>query len=57
MYNLIIVDDEKIYREGVTRVISGLGDFEVFNATNGLEALDIIRGFLGETRLMDKMRF
>lgn len=43
MYNLLVVDDERIYREGVTRVVSSLGDYTVFNASDGLEALDIIK--------------
>ena len=43
MYNLLVVDDEKIYRDGVTRVIKSLGEYSVFNAANGLEALDIIK--------------
>jgi two-component system response regulator YesN len=43
MYNILVVDDEKVYRDGVTRVIRQLGDYEVYNASNGQEALEIIK--------------
>ena len=45
MYNLLIVDDEKLIREGITEVLSSCEDlhFNVFCAENGLQALETIK--------------
>ena len=38
---ILVVDDEKVIRDGCHRVLSGKG-FEVLTAENGLEAMDIL---------------
>jgi len=44
MYNILIVDDEQICRDGVAKMINGLNDHCcVFTAKNGIEALGIIQ--------------
>ncbi len=42
MHTILIVDDEKIIREGLQRILSAKG-FRALSAQSGREALDIIR--------------
>lgn len=42
MYNILIVDDEKIIRDGIADIISQVGGFNIFTSRNGKEALNII---------------
>ena len=39
--NILVVDDEKVVREGCKRVLTGKG-FEVFMAENGQQAMDML---------------
>ena len=44
MYKVLIVDDEKIEREGIRFLLSMEdGEYQIFEATNGRQALDILR--------------
>lgn len=44
MFNVLIVDDEKIEREGLKYLISReTGEHKVFEASNGKQALQILR--------------
>ena len=43
MYNILIVDDEKIERNGIRLLLKRMGaDFNIAEASNGKEALDYI---------------
>ena len=44
MYRIMIVDDEKIIRDGIARVLpwKEMGIGEVYTAASGLEALEIV---------------
>jgi two-component system response regulator YesN len=43
MYNLLVVDDEEIVRNGIVDVlVSNVSGFRIMSASNGLEALSII---------------
>mgnify|MGYP002594275753 CR=1 FL=1 len=44
MYNVLIVDDEKIEREGIRFLLSREeGDFHILEASNGKQALNVLR--------------
>jgi two-component system response regulator YesN len=45
MYNLLVVDDEELMRNGISGVVSSMenNSFNIFCAENGLQALDIIQ--------------
>ena len=44
MYRVLVVDDEKIEREGIKFLLSGEeGEFEISEASNGRQALEILR--------------
>ncbi|MDY3920125.1 MAG: response regulator [Candidatus Limivivens sp.] len=52
---LLIVDDEKLTKDGLTNYIdwSAFGITQVRSASNGLEALEIVRGFSPDILLTD----
>jgi CheY-like chemotaxis protein len=51
---LLFVDDHKVMRQGLIRLISGQPDIEVFcEAANGREALELARQVRPDTILMD----
>ena len=44
MYRVLVVDDEKIEREGIKFLLSREeGEFEISEASNGRQALEILR--------------
>ncbi len=43
MYRVLVVDDERLVREGMAGVFRDTGKVEVFTARDGLEALDTLR--------------
>jgi len=44
MYNILVVDDEKIERNGILFLIKKMGfDLNVSQASNGLEALETLK--------------
>lgn len=44
MYRVLVVDDEKIEREGIKFLLSREeGEFEISEASNGCQALEILR--------------
>ena len=54
MYKVLIVDDEKIEREGIRFLLSmEEGEYQVFEAQNGRQALDILRNEKIEILLTD----
>lgn len=54
MYKVLIVDDEKIEREGIRFLLSMEdGEYQIFEATNGRQALDILRSEKIEILLTD----
>ena len=47
MYRVLVVDDEKIEREGIKFLLSREeGEFEISEASNGRQALEILRQIL-----------
>jgi len=42
MYNILIVEDEKIIREGIEDILTSSFELNIFTAKNGRNALDII---------------
>lgn len=60
MYKILIVDDEDIIRQAIVKIIDwkSLGFSEVLEATNGLEALDVLKSARIDLVLADiKMPF
>jgi len=52
MQTVIVVDDEKVIREGLKRLLSAQG-YRVLTAENGREALDVIRSEGADAVLCD----
>lgn len=43
MFNILIAEDEQLYREGIKKLLSEFHEqFQIFMAKNGVEALDVI---------------
>ena len=42
-YKILVVDDEKIFREGTSGILESIDGLEPLEAKNGREALEIIR--------------
>lgn len=53
MYNILVVDDEALIREGMRRAIEGTGLFAVRVAPSGAEALQIVRAGGVDAMLLD----
>ena len=54
MYRVLVVDDEKIEREGIKFLLSREeGEFEISEASNGRQALEILRN---EERIVSQIR-
>jgi|GEM_PF-1437218 len=55
MYNLLVVDDEELIREGIAGVLSSCGDFNfnIICAENGLQALEIIEQEKVDAMILD----
>ena len=54
MTRILIVDDHVLFREGMRNIINRWGDFDVVGeASNGLEALNLVRELLPDIILMD----
>ena len=43
MYKILVVEDEKILRDGIYEEFDSMGIFEISSASNGLEALEMLR--------------
>ena len=55
MYRVLVVDDEKIEREGIKFLLSREeGEFEISEASNGRQALEILRNEEIDILLTDK---
>jgi DNA-binding NtrC family response regulator len=52
MQTVIVVDDEKVIREGLRRLLSAEG-YRVLTADNGRDALELIRGESADVVLCD----
>jgi DNA-binding NtrC family response regulator len=52
MHTVIVVDDEKVIREGLRRLLT-LEGFQVLTAENGREALDLVRSRCVDVLLCD----
>ena len=54
MYNLLIVDDEEIIRQGIVDVItSNVPNFNVRSAKDGMEALELIEQEIIDAMILD----
>ena len=53
MFNILVVDDEKLLREGMCRAIDSLNQFQSFTAGSGVEALSIMRDHVIDCMLLD----
>lgn len=43
MYNILIVEDERIIREGIEDIFSSIPEFKTYKAENGLDALQVLK--------------
>ncbi len=53
MYKVIIADDEQIVRKGLLNELSVTGDFELFEAKNGQEVIEIAKRINADGILLD----